>query len=132
MLKIQLVREQRFETKQLYLSVIGGMQCASGVNHATSKCTCFTPPGPEVNPEIVQTQPIDGQKPGTSGLRKTVTEFMGEHYTENFVSATLEAMGGHLKRSTLVVGGDGRFYCAEAALKIIKMCAANGVGNLKP
>jgi phosphoglucomutase len=75
----------------------------------------------------VSSKPHDGQKPGTSGLRKATKMFMQEHYTENFVQCTLSAMGEKLKGSTLVVGGDGRFYGIEASEKIIRMCAANNV-----
>ncbi|EZA53283.1 Phosphoglucomutase [Ooceraea biroi] len=75
----------------------------------------------------VDTLVYDGQKPGTSGLRKTVKLFQQEHYTENFVQAILDAMGDQLAGCTLVVGGDGRFYCKEAVLKIIRIAAANGV-----
>ena len=95
------------------------------------RCECFSPPPSEMMTEVVETSPIEGQKPGTSGLRKPTKEFMGTNYTENFVSATLIAMGPDLNRSTLVVGGDGRYYCMEAALKIIQMCAAYKVGSCK-
>ena len=76
---------------------------------------------------VISTKPIDGQKPGTSGLRKATKIFMQEHFTENFVQSTLTAIGDNLKGSSLVIGGDGRFYCKEACVKIIQMCAANGV-----
>ena len=36
-------------------------------------------------------------------------------------------MGDKLQGSTLVVGGDGRYYGKEASEKIVRMCAANGV-----
>lgn len=39
----------------------------------------------------------------------------------------LDANGAALEGSLLVVGGDGRYYCKEAAELIIRMCAANGV-----
>jgi len=78
----------------------------------------------------VATAPFQGQKPGTSGLRKATKVFVGEHYTENFVQCTLSAMGDKLKGSTLVVGGDGRYYGQEAVVKIIQMSAANGVRKL--
>ena len=95
------------------------------------KCECFSPPPSEVMVEVEHTSPIQGQKPGTSGLRKPTKEFMGTNYTENFVAATLTAMGSDLNRSTLILGGDGRYYCMEAAMKIIKMCAAHRVGSCK-
>ena len=77
----------------------------------------------------IATSPASGQKPGTSGLRKPTKIFMQEHYTENFVQSTLEAIGNNLPGSTLVIGGDGRFYCADACHKIVQMCAANGVST---
>ena len=75
----------------------------------------------------VSSKPFDGQKPGTSGLRKATKIFLQEHYTENFVQCTLSAMGEKLQGSTLVVGGDGRYYGREATVKIAQMCAGNGV-----
>ncbi|XP_043191605.1 phosphoglucomutase-like [Amphibalanus amphitrite] len=78
----------------------------------------------------VSTTPFEGQKPGTSGLRKKVTEFQKPHYTENFVQSTLSALGDKIDGCTLVVGGDGRFFTKEAVAIIIKMAAANGVKRL--
>lgn len=76
----------------------------------------------------VATKPLDGQKPGTSGLRKAVKVYQQENYTENFVQCTLSAaLGDRLCGSTLVVGGDGRYFGKEATLRIIQICAANGV-----
>ncbi|XP_015597724.1 phosphoglucomutase [Cephus cinctus] len=79
---------------------------------------------------VVETKIYEGQKPGTSGLRKAVKVFQQEHYTENFVQAILQATADRLKGSTLVVGGDGRYYGKEAVNKIIKIVAANGVDKL--
>ncbi|KAG0719976.1 Phosphoglucomutase [Chionoecetes opilio] len=76
------------------------------------------------------TKPFEGQKPGTSGLRKAVKVFETEHYTENFVQCILSAMSGSLTGCSLVVGGDGRYFCKKAVDIIIKMCAANGVRKL--
>jgi len=79
---------------------------------------------------VVGTAPIDGQKPGTSGLRKKVKVFQGENYTENFVQSILSSMGSGLAGSTLVVGGDGRYFMTEATDIIIKMAAGNQVSKL--
>ncbi|XP_012536221.1 phosphoglucomutase [Monomorium pharaonis] len=82
----------------------------------------------------VNTRVYEGQKPGTSGLRKAVKVFQQEHYTENFVQAILQALADDLVTKglgcTLVVGGDGRFYGREAVSKIIRIAAANGVNKL--
>merc|ERR1712156_761385 len=83
-----------------------------------------------VNVTVVKTKVFPGQKPGTSGLRKRVEEFMQEHYMENFIQCTLDALGNDLKGSTLVVGGDGRYGVTQATDKIIKMAAANEVAKL--
>ncbi|BFZ16535.1 hypothetical protein BsWGS_19574 [Bradybaena similaris] len=81
--------------------------------------------------ETIKTTPFEGQKPGTSGLRKAVTVFQQPHYTENFVQAGLWAgLGDKLPGSVLLVGGDGRFFCEEAAQAIIKIAAANGVSKI--
>lgn len=81
--------------------------------------------------ETITTTPFDGQKPGTSGLRKPVGIFQQPHYTENFIQASLvAALGEKLKGSCLAVGGDGRFFTKEAAQLIIKIAAANGVSKL--
>ena len=76
----------------------------------------------------VPTTPFEGQKPGTSGLRKAVRVFEQPNYTENFVDATLTAgLGDKLKGSTLLVGGDGRYFLKEAIQIIIRIAAAKGV-----
>ncbi|KAJ8714863.1 hypothetical protein PYW08_004844 [Mythimna loreyi] len=78
----------------------------------------------------VDTNPFEGQKPGTSGLRKKVKVFIQENYTENFVQSILDAVKDSLPGSTLVVGGDGRYLVKEVVDKIIKISAANGVARL--
>jgi phosphoglucomutase len=71
------------------------------------------------------TQPIEGQKPGTSGLRKKTPVFMHRHYLQNFVQAIFDAIGGAAGK-TFVLGGDGRYFNDKAAQVILKMAAANG------
>ncbi|RPD55551.1 phosphoglucomutase [Lentinus tigrinus ALCF2SS1-7] len=75
----------------------------------------------------IQTKPFDGQKPGTSGLRKRVKIFQQEHYTENFVQSIFDAVD--LKGKTIVIGGDGRFYSPETVQTILKIGSANGVAK---
>jgi len=73
----------------------------------------------------IVTTPFAGQVPGTSGLRKSVSEFSQPHYLENFVQSIFEAAGDP-KEQTLVLGGDGRFFNTEAIQVILKMAAAHG------
>ena len=80
-----------------------------------------------INVLNVDTMPFKGQKPGTSGLRKKVTEFTQPHYMENFIQCTLLALGNSLEGCTLVVGGDGRFGVPHAVNLIIQIAAANKV-----
>ncbi|EUC57313.1 PGM2-phosphoglucomutase, putative [Rhizoctonia solani AG-3 Rhs1AP] len=83
------------------------------------------------NIQEVQTKPYEGQKPGTSGLRKRVKIFEQEHYTENFIQAILDAMPEPgVVGSTLVIGGDGRYYSKPTVQSILKIAAANGVKKL--
>ena len=79
--------------------------------------------------EVVSTQPMEGQKPGTSGLRKKTRIFMQSGYLENFVQATFNAIGG-ADGKIFVVGGDGRYFNAEAIQTIIRMAAANGASKV--
>lgn len=79
--------------------------------------------------KTIPTTPIDGQKPGTSGLRKKTRVFMEAHYLENFVQSVFDAIGG-AEGKTFVVGGDGRYFNAEAIQTILRMAAANGAKHV--
>lgn len=84
----------------------------------------------KLKPTIVATKPIAGQKPGTSGLRKKVKEFMKEHYLQNFVQSAFDAVkasGTDVSEGSLVIGGDGRYFNPEAIQIILQMGVANGV-----
>ena len=74
---------------------------------------------------IRETRPIEGQKPGTSGLRKKTPVFMQPGYLENFVQAIFNAIGG-ARGKTFVLGGDGRYFNDRAAQTILRIAAANG------
>merc|ERR1719181_2208032 len=76
------------------------------------------------------TAPIEGQKPGTSGLRKKTKVFMEGKYLHNFVQSVFNALfdcNVPVVGGTLVVSGDGRFWNKEAIQIIIKIALANGV-----
>ena len=82
-----------------------------------------------MNIKIVPTTPFEGQRPGTSGLRKKVTVFEQPRYLENFVQSVFNAIGG-VKGLTFILGGDGRYYNKIAIQKIMKMAAANGMKKM--
>lgn len=77
----------------------------------------------------VATTPFEGQKPGTSGLRKKVQVFQQPHYIENFVQSVFDSLDDY-QGETLVLGGDGRYYNREAIQIVIKMAAAAGFGRV--
>ena len=77
----------------------------------------------------VPTRPVEGQKPGTSGLRKKTRVFMQPGYLENFTQALFDAIGG-IGGKTLVLGGDGRFFNDRAIQVIMRMAAANGAARV--
>ena len=78
--------------------------------------------------ETITTTPIEGQKPGTSGLRKKTAEFMRPGFLENYAQAIIEGVGG-VEGKTLVVGGDGRFFNDAAIGVMLRMLAANGAAG---
>ena len=82
--------------------------------------------------ERIATAPIAGMKPGTSGLRKKVTEFAHGHYLHNFVQSVFNAVrpAGGFDGLTLVIGGDGRYYNTDAIQIVIRMAAANGFARV--
>ncbi|MGB5454708.1 MAG: alpha-D-glucose phosphate-specific phosphoglucomutase [Gammaproteobacteria bacterium] len=77
----------------------------------------------------IETTPFDGQRPGTSGLRKKVKDFQIPHYLANFVQSIFNVLEDR-QGQTLVIGGDGRYYNREALQIILKMAAANGFARV--
>ena len=101
------------------------------------------PPPPSSSPQTPQTTqlgpftttetattPFQGQKPGTSGLRKKVAIMQQDKYVANFVQAIFNGVGDALVGETLVLGGDGRFYNDVVVQSILAMAGANGVGKV--
>jgi phosphoglucomutase len=82
-----------------------------------------------MEPKVVSTQPFEGQRPGTSGLRKKVTAFQQPRYLENFVQAIFDTQTD-LAGGVLVLGGDGRFYNRQAIQTIVRMAGANHVSKV--
>ncbi|KAB9006570.1 hypothetical protein FH972_026924 [Carpinus fangiana] len=75
-------------------------------------------------------EPFQDQKPGTSGLRKKVKVFQKPHYSESFITSILLSIPEGVRDSSLVIGGDGRYYNPEAMQLIVKIGAAYGVKKL--
>ncbi|KAK6936384.1 Alpha-D-phosphohexomutase, alpha/beta/alpha domain II [Dillenia turbinata] len=87
------------------------------------------PEGLKIN--SIPTKPIEGQKTGTSGLRKKVKVFMQENYLANWIQALFNSLPPEdYKNGLLVLGGDGRYFNREASQTIIKIAAGNGVGKI--
>jgi phosphoglucomutase len=66
----------------------------------------------------------------SSGLRKKVTVFQQEHYSESFVASILLSIPEGAEGSTLVVAGDGRFWNPEVIQLIAQIGTAYGVKKL--
>jgi phosphoglucomutase len=79
--------------------------------------------------KTIPTRPIEGQRPGTSGLRKKVAVFRQPPYLENFVQSIFDSLQGY-RGQTLVVGGDGRFFNEQAIQTIVRIAAANGFARV--
>ena len=77
----------------------------------------------------VPTKPYSDQRPGTSGLRKKVKVFQQPAYVENFVQAIFDNVEG-AEGSTLVIGGDGRFFNDAVVRIAVRMAAANGFSRI--
>ncbi|MBB3954989.1 alpha-D-glucose phosphate-specific phosphoglucomutase [Novosphingobium sediminicola] len=82
-------------------------------------------------PQVITqaTQPIAGQKPGTSGLRKKVKVFAQPNYAENFIQSVFDVVERG-DGATLVIGGDGRYHNRTVIQQAIRMAAANGYARV--
>ncbi|WP_375626415.1 alpha-D-glucose phosphate-specific phosphoglucomutase [Bartonella sp. MU37NMGALS] len=80
--------------------------------------------------KTVLTTAFEGQKPGTSGLRKKVSVFQQPHYVENFIQSLFDNIGP-LEGKMLILGGDGRTFNRTLLQIVLKMAAAHGVSCVK-
>ncbi len=79
--------------------------------------------------KTIKITPFADQKPGTSGLRKKVPVFQTPGYTEAFIQSIFDSLEGYAG-TTLVIGGDGRYYNREVIQTAIRMAAENGFGRV--
>ncbi|WP_374530333.1 alpha-D-glucose phosphate-specific phosphoglucomutase [Novosphingobium sp.] len=79
--------------------------------------------------KLYHATPFEGQKPGTSGLRKKVRVFQQPGYAENFIQAVFDVVERPAD-STLVIGGDGRFHNRTVIQQALRIAAANGYGRV--
>jgi hypothetical protein len=78
----------------------GGSDASSSYSSTLGSCTssallnAVSTGGTVVNENniiiTVPTSPIEGMRPGTSGLRKKVEIWMGKHYIENFIQCLID------------------------------------------
>ncbi|CAL9155326.1 unnamed protein product [Musa hybrid cultivar] len=95
------------------------------------KASSAPPTAEELKISTISTKPVEGQKTGTSGLRKKVKVFQEENYLANWIQALFNSLPPEdYKGGVLVLGGDGRYFNREAAQIIIKIAAGNGVGKI--
>lgn len=71
----------------------GTQSCDLSVYMMCSCCVCLQ----GVAVKQVATKPIEGQKTGTSGLRKRTKEFMSPNYLANWVQSLFNALGDEAK-----------------------------------
>jgi phosphoglucomutase len=95
------------------------------------------PPLPGLEPRVCArskqpSAPLTEQPPiaNNHSLACRVTVFQQANYTENFIQSILAGIPGGPQGTTLVVGGDGRFYSPEVIQLIVKIAAGNGVKHL--
>jgi len=87
---------QRLALSFLKLPRGGGGRYGGGVRSDAGSSALFAASSVLSTPVEVPTQPIEGMKPGTSGLRKKVEVWQGlddgghEHYVENFIQSLID------------------------------------------
>lgn len=119
-----------FSTRTKWAPVSGPLKHSPNVTIVMKRKGAVKELAGDLSVSTEATTAIEGQKPGTSGLRKKTKVFMEKNYLENFVQSTFDALtsnGVHLDGGTMVVSGDGRYHNKTAVQVISKMAVANGV-----
>ena len=77
-----------------------------------------------MNIKTIKFATFDDQRPGTSGLRKTVPHYQQPHYTESFIQSIFTSLGG-------VAGKNNRAGWRWALLRrgSCRYCSENGGGT---
>lgn len=84
---------------------------------------------PQLDVRVVHCPGFPDQRMGTAGLRKKVAVFQQPHYLECFIQAVLDTLNLP-PGSTLVLGGDGRYYNDTAIQVIVRVASAAGARHL--
>ncbi|KAL2324475.1 hypothetical protein Fmac_023533 [Flemingia macrophylla] len=118
-----------FRSQKLPFRISYGSTIRATSSSSSPSTTIAEPEGIKI--KSIPTKPIEGQKTGTSGLRKKVKVFKQENYLANWIQALFNSLSPEdYKNGLLVLGGDGRYFNREAAQIIIKIAAGNGVGKI--
>ncbi|KAK7280026.1 hypothetical protein RJT34_25088 [Clitoria ternatea] len=119
-----------FKVQKLPFRIRYGASTIRATSSSSSPSATIAEPE-DIKIKTIPTNPIEGQKTGTSGLRKKVKVFMQDNYLANWIQALFNSLPPEdYKNGLLVLGGDGRYFNREAAQIIIKIAAGNGVGQV--
>ncbi|KAJ8606762.1 hypothetical protein CTAYLR_009558 [Chrysophaeum taylorii] len=104
---------------------------SSSSSSSASKWWCRGGAAEDDSIVILETSPIEGMRPGTSGLRKKTRVWVEDPtYTLNFAQSLMDGWCVPKGVRSLVIGGDGREYSGECFEILASVAAANGVHRI--
>ncbi len=77
----------------------------------------------------LKTLPFLNQKAGTSGLRKSVSDFKKKNFLENYIQSIFNSKL-FSSSSEILIGSDGRYFSKKAIEITLKICIANNVKKI--